>query len=294
MLITYAYKNGGAWNEIRSDFLNLIAGASLGDIQDSQVMDLALSVSIGDLGRGTWFVPEDGVLARVSAVDGAGLSYGFQENSGAAWSGVSVTPGFGDVWYSSAARVFAFGQNSNPGNGAAVADGILRAAVGEEAILISHSYAGSRQCVLLGEADGDFFVGGYSGQCRREFVLGTVAVAGGALGFDALAKVPYFSSLKNHAAAGVKTGLNAAALAIAAHPASATGSIVGTGERVLWQALPVELWSSPKAAHLGFARGALLAPQRGVANDEFLMIDGEGWVVYRESATAAVAFAVRA
>lgn len=287
MKIEYAYGAGDSWSNVAVDLAMLIASgadALVGLLSSNRLM---CSVE-GAAGVGIWGTTGGGDIFRVTD-DGGQISASFVAATGAAVDGLYavMTNAPGDP-AAVPVGVMIAGQNSANG-GVATAAGVVRLAVNDYAVAFSFPYGAGRQLALVGEADGDWFGGN---QYPRGFAVGAQAVAAGGEFVDAVAKVPYFPKVKNHAAAGEKTGLNACALAIAAHPASSTGSVIGANESIVWQALPLELWSSPKAAHFGYVRGVMLAPQKGVANDEYLTIAGKNYLVFRENATAAVAFAM--
>lgn len=287
MKIEYAYAAGENWAMIAADMVALIVGGS-DALAGLGTVSRALCSVEGSAGVGVWGTSGNSDIYRLTA-DGGQISGEFQAVTGGAVDGIylMMTNAPGDM-PAGPVGVMVAGQNS-AGGGQASADGFVRIAVNDYAVAFSFSYGASRQLALIGEADGDFFgAGGYP----RGFVVGTQAAAAGGDFLDAVTRVPYFTKLKNHAAAGDKLGLAACALAIAAHPASASGSVIGVNESVVWQALPLELWSSPKAVHYGYVRGVMLAPQKGIANDEYLTIAGKNYLVFRENATAAVAFAL--
>lgn len=287
MKIEYAYAANEPWAAVKADLVGLICGGATFLTSLSTARAHLCSVE-GDRGLGVWASSWNSDIYRESDL-GQTLHYSFEEVTGAGVDGVFVSPmdGLG-VWAGVPVGVIVAGQNSaNAGN--TTAAGVVRVAVNEYAVAFSFNYGAGRQLALVGEADGDWFG---AGEYPRGFVVGLQAVAAGAAFADGVTKVPYFARVKNHAAAGDKFGLNAAALAIAAHPAATSGSVIGVNESVVWQSLPLELWSNPKAAHFGYARGVVLAPQKGVANDEYLTIGGKNYLVFRENATAAVAFAL--
>lgn len=287
MKIEYAYAAGDTWESIAVDLTMLIVNGAAA-LPGLSTVNRAMCSVEGSAGLGAWGASSEYGIYRL-VEDGGQLAVEFAAVSGGVVDGVYAIPlnAPGD-YPQSMVGVMVAGQNSAAG-GVATAAGFVRMAVNEFAVAFSFSYGAGRQLALIGEAGGDFFG---AAKYPRGFVVGTQAVAAGGSFADAVAKVPYFPRVKNHAAAGDKTGLNACALAIAPHPASANGSVVGNNESVVWQALPLELWSSPKAAHFGYVRGVVLAPQKGVANDEYLTIAGKNYLVFRENATAAVAFAL--
>lgn len=285
MRIEYTYKAGAGWSRVAQDLCSLITmGAAAIPILAESVAGLTSVVGepVGWGGNGMQ-------IDRVDSASGKTLLYEFGTATGAAVDGVfayALEPE-----NSSTVPVYALfcGQNSATG-GAAAAQGVIRMAVTENAVIISFPYGAGRQIALLGEADGGYFG---AGAYPSHFVMSSQAVVSG-LGNDAVSKVPYFPRVKNPAAAGDKVGLNACGLAFAVGISATNGWVYGINEALVYQGLPLEVFSNPKAAHLGFVRDVVLAPCKNVANDDFLVIAGERYIVYRENQTAALALAVKA
>jgi len=287
MKIEYSYAVGESWAGIMADLCLLIVGGAE-NIVNLNTANKGLCSVEGDKGAGVWYSAWSTDISRPTD-DGGSIGFSFGSVTGAAVDGCYAAPAGPDMAaVDSPVGVMIAGQNS-ANAGVATAAGSVRVAVNEYAIAFSFNYGASRQLALIGECDGDIF--GVN-QYPRGFVVGSQAVAAGGAFLDAVTKVPYFPKLKNQAAAGDKLGLAACGLAIAPHPAATSGSVLGVNESVVWQALPLEIWSSPKAAHYGYVRGVMLAPQKGVANNEYLTIAGKNYIVFRENATAAVAFAL--
>ena len=285
MFIEYGYPAGVAWSDVLEDLMGLVTQGA--------------AFTPGFAAPGQWSVEGeppagwrwgDNVLEREPAGDSPGVAYHLFPITGGAVDGIFATP-FGFVEYGAPVNVWALfaGQNS-AGGGMTSAAGAVRLMVTENAVACSFAYGAGRQLALLGECDGAYFG---AGQYPRNFVMSTQAVVSG-MGSDALAKVPYFPRVKNPAAAGDKTGLAACGLAFAAGISATNGWVYGINETLTYQALPLECFSSPKAAHLGYVRDVLLAPCKVLANDDVLMVDGEQYRVFRENATAAVAVAMKA
>lgn len=291
MRIEYSYSAGMNWVYVIDDLIGLIVqGADYVSALASE--NRALCRVVGE--PCGWGQRNAGGPVARNGLGGGVVGFDMFAATGAAVDGVYIRPmGLGEAFdLNNANPVYAMaaGQNSVAGYGATLAVGQIRVAVNEHAIAFSFNYGTGRQLALVGEMDGDFFGTAYP----RGFVMSSQAVASGA-GLDAVARVPYFERLKNHAAAGDKTGLSAAGLAFAASPSAATnGYVLGVNEALIYQAMPLEVWSNPKAAHLGFVRGVMMAPGKNVANDDFLTINGEEYVVFRENVTAALAIAMKA
>jgi len=289
MRIEYTYEAGSDWAQIAADLLNLIGNGADG-LPNLLAGVPGLSSVVGDSLASFWYW--SGLQLVLN--DASGLVVGMWELSAA--SGAAVEGACLSVWEDDPVAgswrnddpVFALicGQNSLNG-GLAVARGTIRAAVNEHAAAISFPYAGGRQLALLGSADGDYF-----GNYPRAFVMSSAGALSGVA--TAVTKVPYFPRVKNPAAAGGKVGLAAAGLAFAVGISATNGWVYGVNETLIYQGLPLEVFSSPKAAHLGYVRGVMLAPCRNVANDDFLNIGGEQYVVFRENATSALAVAIKA
>lgn len=286
--IEYSYKAGMAWATVRWEVALLIVSgaAALPSINRPGV------VVVGEPPADCWRSDYGNVIWR-PGLEGGLVGFELMEWTGAAVEGIYARPmaGAGASMLGNDLPVNALvaGQNSAAG-GNVSADGQIRIAVNEFAIAFSFNYAGARELALIGEADGDFFG---AAQYPRGFVMSSKAVASGA-GLDAVARVPYFERVKNHAAAGDKVGLSGSGIAFAAGPAATNGYVTGLNEAAIYQALPLEIWSNPKAAHLGFVRGVMLAPCKNVSNDDFLAVGGVDYIVFRENQAAAVAVAMKA
>lgn len=285
MRIEYVYGAGASWYYVLRDLCSLIAGGAgalpglLGGVS-------GLSSVVGEpVGWAT----SGAKISRYNGSTGKDLVYEFSTATGAAVDGIFAYAL--DSGMATPTPVFALvaGQNSAAW-GQATAQGVIRLAVTEKAIVISFTYGAGRQVAMLGEADGDYFG---AGAYPANFVMSSQAVTSG-LGNDAVSKVPYFPRVKNQAAAGDKLGLNACGLAFAVGISATNGWVYGINEAVVYQGLPLEVFSSPKAAHLGFVSDVILAPCKNVANDDFLVVAGEQYIVYRENQTAALALAVKA
>lgn len=291
MKIEYAYKAGQNWQSVINELGQLIAqgAAGLSGIMDGDVL---LSSVTGEK-PGAWLWDGSVYLTREPGDGKQGRAWGFVPVTGGAMDGVMVSAAEWDTntgsWGVEGVPVLACGMNSANG-GAALANGVIRVLVTENAVAISFPYGASRQLALLGEADGDYFgVGAYP--CH--FAMSSQAVVAGA-GMDAVSKVPYFPRVKNPAAAGDKVGMAAAGLAFAVGISATNGWVYGINEAQVYQGLPLDVFSSPKAAHLGYVRDVILAPCKNIANDDLLVIAGDEYTVFRENATAALAVALKA
>ena len=281
----------GIWSE---DIFGLIAGGA--DYLPAMQAGVAgLSSVVGDAFPAVWYYAGDGLLMRddAGAFGGGALAWKMQKATGAA---VDVVHAFALAYnvavgdWESSAPVLAMIAGQNAANGGmTTARGTVRIAVTERAAAISFPYAGGRALALLGEADGEYFG---AGQYPRNFVMSSQAVVSGA-GLDAVARVPYFQRVKNPAAAGDKTGLAACGLAFAVGISATNGWVYGNNEALVYQGLPLEVFSSPKAAHLGYVRDVVLAPCKNVSNDDYLVIGGEQYLVFRENQAAALAVALK-
>lgn len=288
MRIEYTYEVGSDWGTVANDLLVLIAEGAQG-LANLNAGAPGLSSVVGDPFRENWvwngwqLVLLDGSGGYIGGWEAAAAA-GTAAEGARVWA-LEYEPAGGSFINPSVVPALICGQNSLNG-GAVSARGTIRAAVNEHAAVISFPYAGVRQVALLGAADGDYF-----DNYPRVFVMSSVgAIAGLA---TAVTKVPYFPRVKNPAAAGDKTGLAAAGLAFAPGISATNGWVYGVNESLVYQALPLEVFSSPKAAHLGYVRGVMLAPCKGVANDDYLNIGGEQYLVFRENATAALALALK-
>lgn len=291
MRIEYSYSAGMSWSDVIGDLVGLIVqgeGYVSSLVSENKAMCRVVGEPCG------WVQNYVGGPVTRNGLGGGVVGFGMVAATGGAVDGVYIQPmGLGetfDINNESPVYAMAAGQNSVAGYGTTLAVGQIRVAVNEYAVAFSFNYGTGRQLALVGEMDGDFFGTAYP----RGFVMSSQAAASGA-GLDALVRVPHFERLKNHAAAGDKTGVSAAGLAFAASPSAVyNGYVNGVNEALIYQALPLEVWSSPKAAHFGFVRGVLMAPGKNVANDDFLTINGEEYVVFRENVMAAFAIAMKA
>lgn len=285
MRIEYTYKAGAFWSQVAQDLCSLITqgAAAIPQLAESVAgLTSVVGEPVGWDGGGLQ-------ISRTDSASGKSLIYEFGTATGAAVDGVFAYALEPENSSPVPVSALVCGQNSAAG-GVATAQGVIRLAVTENAVIISFPYGAGRQIALLGEADGDYFG---AGAYPSHFVMSSQAVVSG-LGNDAVSKVPYFPRVKNPAAAGDKTGLAACGLAFAPGISAANGWIYGINETLTYQALALECFSSPKAAHLGYVRDVLLAPCKVLANDDVLMVNGEQYRVFRENATAALAVAMKA
>jgi hypothetical protein len=294
MKIEYTYEAGRSWDSVGNDIFGLIAGGA--DFLAQMTAGVAgLTSVVGGAFPAVWYYAGGGMLMRADngSFGGSALAWKMRATTGAAVDVVQAyamayNVGVGD--WENAAPVLAVFAGQNAANGGLTsARGTVRMVVTERAAAISFPYAGNRALALLGEADGEYFGGG---QYPCNFVMSSQAVVSGG-GLDAVARVPYFQRVKNPAAAGDKTGLAACGLAFAVGISATNGWVYGINETLIYQGLPLEVFSSPKAAHLGYVRDVVLAPCKNVANDDYLVIGGEQYLVFRENQTAALAVALK-
>jgi len=289
--IEYAYKAGQMWGNVLFELFGLIAEGAPG-LLNIMEGDRALSSVTGEQ-PGAWMWDGATYLSRDPGDGKPVRGWGLVPVTGAAMDGVMVSAVEWDsvagAWGTEGVPALAFGMNSANG-GAVLAPGVIRVLVTETAIAISFPYGAGRQLALIGESDGDYFG---AGSYPSHFVMSSQAVSAGQ-GADAVSKVPYFPRVKNPAAAGEKTGLTGCGLAFAVGISATNGWVYGINETLIYQGLPLEVFSSPKAAHMGYVRDVILAPCKNVANDDLMVIGGEIYTVFRENATAALAVALKA
>lgn len=293
MRIEYTYEAGCSWSAVVFDILDLIAhgAAALPRVQTGAGVAALCSV-VGEPAANSW--AWDGAYLTLPAIDGGPVSMWLPQwaTTKAADVGLMFAAEYSEAsGYDNPEPVHAVicGQNSaNDGNTSE--RGTVRIAVAARAAVISFPYGAGRQLALLGEAGGDYFG---EGQYPRHFVMSSQAAVSGAW-LDAVVRVPYFPRVKNPEAAGDKTGLAACGLAFAVGISATNGWVYGVNESLVYQGLPLDVFSSPKAAHLGYVRDVILAPCKNVANDDYLVIGGEQYIVFRENGADALALAVKA